>query len=122
MIYVSEHAILRYQERVKPTHNFPRAKHELEILVRMAGEVKPGHPDWFPPSTSNGEGWLDISDGIAGIVAERVVTTVVVRSGSHPDARAAKAAVKRKRKAKRNWHNKLAGKGRHRRGAAPEWG
>lgn len=118
MIPVSEHAILRYQERVKPGHGFPKAKHELEVLAWMADGVRPGCPDWYHVGNhpEEADGWLELADGIAGVIVRGRLVTVVVRGGAQSDHRAHKNKAKADRRKARRFKNRSSV---NRRGSRP---
>jgi len=100
VISVSEQAIIRYRERVKPALDFQPAKAELEALIRMAGDLRPGVPDWASLKEES-DGYFELADGVAAVVRESIVTTVLARGGLHSSVRAARNERKRRKRARR---------------------
>ena len=100
---VSDHAIQRFHERVKPALSLDAAKRELEVLVRLAGI--PGHkPDWLylpEEATRATDAYLTLSDGIVAPVVGRHITSVITRAGSNATHRANKNRARAKRRARR---------------------
>lgn len=98
---VTDHAVTRYVDRVKPTFDHAAARTELERLVGMAGPIQ-GKPDWlhlpaYCPDAA--KDYLSLSDGIVAAVKQNLVTTVITRGGSSP--RHAEQKAERKKRAKR---------------------
>lgn len=97
---ISNHAVCRYIERVKPLAEFEAAQQELEVLIAQAGEPH-GKPEWyFLPEQQDraSEFYLTLSDGIIAALKDEVVATVIVRGGGSP---AFKGAKKARRQAER---------------------
>lgn len=91
---LTDHAITRYLERVKPALLRRQAKVELEALVAAAGEPGP-RPSWLPlEHHHSGASYVRLADGIIGTVRGSRVTTVLVRASYRPEERAAKKAVR----------------------------
>jgi hypothetical protein len=107
-LHITDHAIDRYVSRVKPALDWRVGKAELEALVGAANRVLPGRPDWYSPGPAAppGEGYVELADGIAGLVERGSVTTVVIRGEVTSSARAARNNRKRGRRLgrkKRSW-------------------
>lgn len=94
MLRLSDHAITRYHERVKPALLRRQAKVELEALVAAAGKVGP-RPDWLPPEQCPGDGYVELTPGVVAAVVRGQVTTVMVRAGGSPKFKAMKKAARR---------------------------
>jgi hypothetical protein len=116
---LSKHAIQRFHERVKPALSAKAAAAELRALVDMADLVT-DPPEWMQ-DTRPTDRWLELADGIAAAVAGNTVTTILLRGGADPAARARKQAHKRHRRADRAWRNSLIGNGKLKRGKGHEW-
>lgn len=101
-IGLTDHAIQRYVERVKPQMLRRHAQAELERLVEMAGEPGPV-PDWMRPKVPCQA--LVLSDGIALVIVSEdgrlTAATCMVRGTLSPEVRAAQKAAKRRRRAQR---------------------
>lgn len=77
---ISEHAVIRYQERVKPHLSDEAARAELEALTK--GKPIVSEVEWH--QTASPVNYIVISDGIAALLDPRrrsVVVSVVVRAG-----------------------------------------
>lgn len=101
---LTNHAVERYVERVKPTFDFSEARRELQRLCDLAGEPSRERPDWhFLPehATEAAEFYLTLSDGICAAVKGTDVVTVLTRGGSSPAHRANKRERKRRQRARR---------------------
>lgn len=100
---ITDHAVDRYIERVKPLLTKELARREIEaLLATQGGEINPQAPSWIPfesRAERDFTGWIELSDGIAlAFMANRAVS-VFVRSGVSPTYRAhRRAAKKRKRR------------------------
>ena len=117
-LHVSDHAVERFNERVRPTLDRPAAKRELLRLVSLA-ERSTVPPDWHLKEEHDAD-YLHLSDGIACTVKGRSVTTVLIR-GSHSDLhRAERKRRKAKKRAEKRWQNGL-NRGRQRRQKETEW-
>lgn len=100
MIGVSDHAVERFQERVKPALDLDAARTELEALVRAAEKPSSEQPNWHVKAVPCSL-YLHLSDGIACTVKDETVTSVLTRASEAPDAKAAKKREKKKRQAER---------------------
>lgn len=108
-LHVSDHAVDRYVERVHPAMQWRKAKIELERLVRNEGIIHEGRPEWvhLPPEDAQydvapPDAWVEIGDtGILCIIKNRVVVTVVCRSGMSELGRARRNARSAARRAAR---------------------
>lgn len=117
---ISEHAVARYQERVKPALGRDDA---LEDLVRMLAlaERRPGAPTWVT-SEQDADEWFVLADDIAFPVRSGQVVTCltrsqpgeVVREERSRDGRQWRDARKNARGA-RTEHGKVAREARRRR-------
>jgi len=105
---VTNHAVTRYIERVKPAFDFEVAKAELLAFVN-AVEPAPEPPQWVRAVEPDTTAFIEISDGIVAMIKDDSVTTVLTRSGHSPEARVAINAAKRKRRAARRWRSGLQG-------------
>ena len=99
---VSDHAIVRYQERVKPALTREQAKRELEALVGTAQGLGKEQSPWLTLSGAPVDAFLELSDGIIALVMDLTVITVLIRGGSHESVRKARNERKaRRRRARR---------------------
>lgn len=105
-IAITEHAILRYRERVVPGLDWKACKAQLETLVRST-PLSRTPPPWVHTTQPDTEGFLVLADGICGLVAHRAVITVVIRGGHSEEVRAGK----RKRRAHKRHARSLKRKG-----------
>jgi len=101
-VTLSQHAIERFNERVRPTLDRLQAEEELRRLLPFAQEVRDldWHVDIYkyeaPPDY-----YLEISDGIALAVHGRTAVTCLIRNATSQRVRDKKSA-KRKRRQKRS--------------------
>lgn len=110
-VQVTEHAIERYQERVRPTLEVAAAKRELVALVEMAGAPTPEPPAWADYVHPAPDSYLVLSDGVLGLIRGGRMTSVIVRGAMAPEYREAKRKERRARRQKKRWQNHLgAGK------------
>lgn len=95
-LYVTDHAITRYWERVKPALLRDQAKAELEALLVGAGPAgeAPGWVGYADP----GDGYIEVADGIVAAVSDGCVTTVLTRGSVSPAHRAHRRAARRARR------------------------
>jgi hypothetical protein len=105
MIRLTNHAVDRYIERVKPALDRDAARSELQALVRAAGEPSSEQPEWHAREVPCSL-YLEISDGIVATVQEQAVTSVITRGGSGPDAKERRKREKKKRQADRKHQRK----------------
>jgi len=96
ILTVSDHAVTRYWERVKPTLLRDQAKAELEALA-AASETEARRPAWLHPSGEPVDAFLHLSDGIVGLIVDDTLITVLVR-GVAPESL---KKARRERKARR---------------------
>lgn len=102
-LWVSDHAVERYIERVAPGLDELTAREQLRLLLEMA-EVKPEPPEWTEGTDfRRSPAYAEVSDGIAVALEPSgnnrlIATTVLVRGGRDSKARAAHKARKRARK------------------------
>jgi len=103
-VWVSEHAALRFRERVRPSATLRQAVVELSRLCAVAREVE--KPVWVREYPEVRTTWLELSDGI--VVACRAIpgkgrrlhaVTVLGRSGMSDAARAARNRARSRRTA-----------------------
>lgn len=116
---VTDHAVKRYIERVKPAFDFPTAKAELLGFVN-AIEALPEPPSWVRVVEPDTEAFVHISDGIVAMVKRDSVTTVMTRGGHSSAVRAAINERKRKERAARRWRSGLKAQGTRGKGFG-EW-
>lgn len=116
-VYLSEHAIERFAERVRPTLTPDAARAELERLLPQAEPV--AELDWHTDHVEDPpDRYLVISDGVALAVIGKVAVTVLTRAEHHPNARYAKS-LRRKKQRRHKKENNLNshGRGSHRKRA-----
>lgn len=106
-VVVTDHAINRYRERVRPGLPFRRAEAEL-LRVLALGVWSDVAPLWLPyaPSHDSVVGFVLVGDDIALPVAgqgsgDLAVTTCLVRGGHAEEVRVARRAVKKARQGER---------------------
>lgn len=101
----TDHAVQRYQERVKPALDAAACKAELEALLAVAPEVE--RPAWCSVDANAGhpaDRYLELADGILAAAAGGICVTVMVRSGLGERERAnrnRRKARERRRKRRR---------------------
>lgn len=105
-VFLTDHAIRRYVERVRP--GLPRsvAARELVYLLRAVAVMAEYPPSWVNPNPDAppADEWLLIGDDVALPVVDRAIMTVLTKGGMSPKARAsrnAEAAKRRKRRRQR---------------------
>jgi endonuclease III len=98
---ISQHAVDRYQERVRPTLDTEAARTELEAVLSMDPERINEAPEWVHVCETKADYYLEVADGIVAPVAQGHVLTIITRGGSHPEHRARKMETKRRRRAAR---------------------
>lgn len=101
-LQVSQHAVERYLQRVKPALDFPAAKNELIALCAIGQEVEP--PEWAYFDEDRGthvDRILELSDGVIALLGGRTVISVLTRGSHHPEVRAAKNDFKRRQRKKK---------------------
>lgn len=107
-INVTDHAALRYRERVKPHLDVDAARAELEALTAFAGEPinhhplaveDHGHADWYAEVAPGI--WLPLEKASNGWVAVTVLTNHGISEQTRTKRNAAKAARRRRRKKNR---------------------
>lgn len=116
---VTDHAVKRYIERVKPAFDFPTAKAELLGFVN-AIEVQPEPPSWVRMVEPDTDAFVHISEGIVAMVKRDSVTTVMTRGGHSDPVRAAINEEKRRKRAARRWRSGLKAQDRRGKGFG-EW-
>jgi hypothetical protein len=82
-IQVSQHAVDRFVERVRPALDVGEARHELERLIDQCGQIG-DRPDWQDHRADLCERWLWIGPDICLPVQRDLAITVLVR-GLVPD-------------------------------------
>lgn len=94
---MSDHAVARYQERVRPGLSLPEAEAEL-MRVLPFGEVTLVKPSFVFVAEPDTVGWLVVGDGIAFPLAQAgshlVAVTCLTRAGASDEV----LAVRRRRK------------------------
>lgn len=105
---LTEHAVRRYNERVKPTLGLGACRRELEALLAGAEEV--ARPEWLHAHHPDTESYLELADGIVAGVQGGAVATVLIRAETSPVYRRAKNEQRRKRRAVRRHKNKAHAK------------
>lgn len=92
---VTQHAVIRYCQRVKPCLTPVEARLELRQIIPF-GKLGP-RPEWASNQAQRDE-FLFIGDGIAFPVAEGHLLTCVVKGSLSPEARERRAARRKRRK------------------------
>lgn len=79
-VRATEHAIIRFRERVRPTLGFNECREELERLLQAAELVTEG-PDWaVSESDADTDHWVYLTEDIVcPIFGDGSVPTVLVR-------------------------------------------
>lgn len=72
----TEHAVRRYQERVKPQLGEKQAGEELEALADLGQPIP--RPEWWMPDTEGGL-FLEIAPDAVALVRNACVVTVVTK-------------------------------------------
>lgn len=91
---LTNHVIVRYQERVKPALLRRQARDKLEAIIAAAGDLGP-RPDWLPVKHHHSEArYVELVDGTVGVVSKGRVTTIIVRASYQPKERAEKKAAR----------------------------
>src|SRR4051812_18838316 len=99
---ISDHAVDRYIERVKPTLTRREATKDLRRLARSVGSITTERPDWVGEAC-HVDGWLLLGDDIAlpvlktpvGWLAKTVLARGVLPPGVRRMRNRAKAARRR---------------------------
>jgi hypothetical protein len=104
-VEITNHAVNRYQERVKPTLDWGAAKRELTALTEI-GEVVPSLP-WLDSSAPDFAALIELSDGIAMALTRPdgvdgyIGTTVFIRGGVDEKTRAHRAEKNKRKRHRR---------------------
>lgn len=110
-VFLSKHAVARYQERVRPTVELDRAEAELRALISACEPVLGPVPEGYDPLEPS-DGWLEVSDGVLLACqkkgADLVATTVLVRGMGYEKRRRREAKRKRRRARARARHGSNA--------------
>jgi hypothetical protein len=118
---LSDHAVERWQERVRPGLTLGQAEEDLARALEEHGSWAEC-PDWIN-DWHEADGWLAVGDGLAFPVCRRVVVSVLIRGGHSPASRRFATDVngwaRRVRRAKerqevRRWEGKAAKRNRKR--------
>lgn len=112
--FLTDHAITRYQQRVKPGLEHEVARTELEALVEAAPEPS-SKPSWLylpEEATEAAEHYLMLSDGIVAPIRGRTVVAVITRAGSNTEHRRNKNAAKARRRRRHKKQPMRPGRGR----------
>jgi hypothetical protein len=100
---VSDHAVERYIERVRPHLTMQRGRFELERLVRNEGVILDAPPAWVHESDDvdrRADAWVEIgSTGLVCPVYRRIVLTIMHPGGMSTTVRERRNERKRKKKA-----------------------
>ena len=100
-VRVTNHAVERYMERVRPGLDFKRAKAELIHLVGQFGEERP-RPEWMSMKAQEPDVWVAVGDDV-WLPCERrgdgrlVAHTVLAQGCLSAEARARRNADRRRR-------------------------
>jgi hypothetical protein len=92
---VTQHAVIRYCQRVKPCLTVVDARRELRQIIPF-GELRP-RPEWAS-NLEEREQFLFIGDGIAFPVEDGHLLTCVVKGSLSPEARLRRAEKRKRRK------------------------
>jgi hypothetical protein len=96
---VTNHAVERYIERVKPALEFEAAMHEIRALTPSA-EFSESRPAWAAATNEpDSEGYLVVCDSFAFPVVNGHLTTCLTRCGMSQEAR---AGITQRKRGKRN--------------------
>jgi len=98
---ITDHAIERYCERVKPALSLLKCKLEMEGLIeRFGGQPQDAPPPWLneDPAKVGRARYLLLTDDIAFAIVGRLVTTVLVAGGCSEETKAYRAAKKQRAK------------------------
>lgn len=96
---VTDHAVNRYIERLRPALSFGAAKYELIGLIPQAQVATEG-PDWDQTRVHDADAYLMLGDDVALVVKRKTIVTVLTKGWCGVAARKYKTAKHRKRKAK----------------------
>lgn len=99
---LTEHAVERYAERVRPSLERPQVEAELRRVLPHASWGE--RPDWHYDGGGLGaiaDRWLLLGDGIAFAVQGRIAVTCITRSVRSEKARARSNAFKQQRRRSR---------------------
>jgi hypothetical protein len=97
----TDHAVRRYQERVRPTLGLGQCRRELTALAEMAGEPSLKPPPWLTGIDTGNESYLELAEGICAPLKNGYVVTVMTAADIPPHEKEARRAAKRKRKRER---------------------
>ncbi len=100
--HVTDHAVMRYQERLRPGLDVFAAKRDLQRLIAAHGVIVE-RPDWYVPARhrpSKATAWMmigpDVLLPLMGTGSAFCVLTVVCSHGLSDEARAKRSAEKRR--------------------------
>jgi hypothetical protein len=82
---ISEHAIIRFHERVRPTLSIEQA--EQELIRQLEHHAHWAQPDWLSPEELGDDEWLMIGDSIGFAVRGRFIVSCFVRATLNPRGR-----------------------------------
>jgi hypothetical protein len=82
---ISDHAVERYLQRVRPTLTFEQAEEDLARQLEAHGRW--GQPDWLSPAELGNDEWLMVGDSIGFAVRGRFVVSCFVRATLNPRGR-----------------------------------
>jgi hypothetical protein len=121
-VFVTDHAVERYQERVKPALDLEQA--QAEVMRLLPGlEFTFERPVWAAAADQPHTEWVMVGDGIAFVVHGERVVRCVTRSETGAEVRIVKQKIgqqKRSRKSapgQREKHGKVARHGKVQRDA-----
>jgi hypothetical protein len=85
VLALSDHAVVRYHERVRPGLTLERAEDDLVRQLQEHGywAERPGWVSDWPEA----DAWLVLGDGLAFPVRRHVVVSVLIRGGYGPASR-----------------------------------
>lgn len=115
-VRVTDHAVERFQERVRPTLDLAACRREL---LRLTGACapKPLPPAWkhHDPQIRPDSLYAELSDGVCAVLTPRGhVLTIVTRAGSGAQHRQNKNELKARRRRARKAKNRNRREGRPR--------
>jgi hypothetical protein len=121
-VELSDHAIQRWRERVRPGLTFKQAEEDLAQMLEAHGEWADGAPDWLDHHYQDARS-LTLGDGIAIPVLGGVAVSCVARAAYSPNARRLatnwnkfdrRARRAKERPHKRKWEGRQAKRNRKR--------
>ena len=102
MIGLTQHAVARYRERVRPALDADQVRRELLALLELAGDPGPP-PEWVHAAADPCHAYLELADGVAlGLKANGRTrwdaVTVFVRGGEAESYRRHRARKRKQEK------------------------